>query len=251
MAVNNIKIFPYNLLAEPESIVSVTGSNDDSPASRLYDRYISLLWKYTANVALTFECDQGTPTTELPIDILIIDQHNFGNAGTMDWQYSDGDSTYIEAVTTWTQSDNDQIIKTLSTPITERYWQLLCNSAVLNPYCGEIYMSYGYEFETDINRPPQLSEAQNVKWNMSVGGLERSTLFGEARKSRTYTLNLKTSTQLTNFRTAMGYLDEYSKSFYIKDHVGSYWPCRLTSVPKEQWLTEDLTVVTMSIVEVL
>lgn len=251
---SNIKLFPYNLLAEPETIVTVTGSDTGFPASRLYDRYLSLIWKYTANVAITFEVDQGTPDTELGIDTLIIDQHNFGEGAgrTMDWQYSDGDSTYTDAITQWTQDDNSQIVKTLDSIITERYWQVLVNSAVLNPYCGEIYMSRGYEFNVDVNSPPQIYDMSNVQWNRSIGGMERSTVYGEEIRGRVYTLNLEGDTQLDNFRTCMAYLDNYGKPLYIMDHDGDYWIAKIaTNKIEEQWISDNLTRVELSLSEIL
>lgn len=223
-----ITLYTRNILET--GTVTVTGTPDTGyPESRLYDRAISLFWKDTVVEAKTFKVDQGA-TGILDVDFLAIAKHNF-NGKDMQWQHSTNDVDYVDAVTDWAQGDNNQIIKTFTPELNKRYWQVTLAS-MTNPQCSEIFMSYGYEFNVQANPRLKRRDRANVKWNMSVGGSERSTKFGDARRQRQYSLLLDSS-DLTNFQAAMDDLDEYSLPFYIKDDEGNYWMCRLTEEPQE------------------
>ena len=240
-----ITFYPYNLLEL--GTVTVTGDPDTGyPESRLYDRAVSLFWKDSALEAKNFVVDQGA-TGDKEIDFLAIEKHNFYNIA-MQWQYStDNFSADInDAVTDWTPADNTQIIKTLATAQTKRYWRVTV-ATILNPKCSEIFMSKGYTFDVD-RQGPRGGEVSNVQWNRTIGGLERSTKFGPARRVRNYSLNL-TSADVTSFLEAMSYLDDYSKPFYFKDHKGAYFMARLTSDPLEGWNHELLTGINIDIIE--
>lgn len=213
--------------------VTVTGTPDTGfPESRLYDRNISLFYKDTVSETKDFRVDQGAVDI-LAVDFLAVHRHNF-NGRSIYWQYSSDDfSSDIHTVENWTPPDNAQIIKTISSPVTQRYWRLYIYS-LTNPKCGEIFMSYGREFEAMINPVPDLKRVSNVRWNRTVGGLERSTKMGDVRRQRSYSLFLD-STDLTAFRAAMDELDEYSLPFWIKDHDGNYFLCRITEDTKEDY----------------
>jgi len=241
-----IKLYTRNILED--STVTVTGAPDTGyPKARLYDRTISLYWKDTVTEAKTFHVDQGATGNE-SVDGLFIPKHNF-NGEDLTWEYSENDSDWFDAVSGWTQGDSNQIEKTLNTALLKRYWRLTLTS-MANPRCSEIFMSYGYEFQVDFSSQPTLAEVPNVQWHMTVGGLERSTRFGDERRQRTYSLFLD-STDLASFRAAMDDLTNYSKPFYLKDHEGSYFMVRLLDVPKENFMTEGHVTMTINLIEML
>lgn len=227
-----IALYTRNILKT--GTVTVTGDPDAGfPESRLYDRAISLFWKDTITEAKNFVVDQSA-AGNLAVDFLAVHRHNF-NGAAMQWQYSNDNFSADEhdAVTDWNQGDNNQIIKTLSSPVTQRYWRVTLAS-MANPKCGEIFMSYAREFEAMIDPTPDLKRVSNVRWNRTVGGLERSTKAGDVRRARSYSLFLN-ATDLALFQAAMDELDEYSLPFWIKDHDGNYFPCRITEDIKEDY----------------
>lgn len=238
--------YPQNILED--GTVTVSGTPDTGfPESRLYDRAISLFWKDTVVGAVDFHVDQGAADTNA-VDFLAIEKHNL-NGKVLEWQWSTDDSSWTDAVTDWTQGDNAQIIKTLSTALTKRYWQVTLTS-MTNPKCSEVYMGLGYSFNLKLNPSPQKTDIDNVRWNRSIGGLSRSTKFGDARKSRTYSF-LLSAAQLTNFETMTALLDEYSKPFYIKDHDDAYWLARFASIPLFDLFDSTYTQVTVNLIEQL
>ena len=244
---SKIAFYTYNILEE--GTVTVTGDPDTGYIeSRLHDRILPLLWKDTVTEAKDFIVDQGS--TVLPVNFLAVVNHNF-DAKALTWQFSDAGSVYTSAVTDWTQSGNTQIEKTIASALTHRYWKLACAS-IANPYCGEIFMSYGYEFTIDFADPPKIEDVENIQWTKTLGGVERSTKFGQKRRSRSYLIFLN-STNLAIFRTAMEYLDDYSKPFFFKDHEGSYFMARFNGPPKENPLTDEkgVTLVQVNILEML
>jgi hypothetical protein len=155
----------------------------------------------------------------------------------MHWEWSDNDSAWNAAVTSWSQGDNDQIIKTLSTALTHRYWRVKVISAV-NPQCTEVWMGLGYEFRITYDGDPSGKPLPNVRWRETVGGMERSTKLGGVRKERSYVLpHFQNDYTLASFREAEAYLDDYSKPLYIMDHEGNYWLARIKDT-EEGYTTE-------------
>jgi len=246
-----ITLYTRNIL-ETGTLV-VTGTPDTGyPESRLYDRQISLLWKDTVTEAKTFVVDQSASGI-LAVDFLAIEGHNF-NGEDMQWQYSTTGAwagEEVDAVTDWTQGDNAQITKTAAAAQTKRYWRVTVTS-MANPKCGEIFMSFGYNFDVMVEPRSERTSLDNVSWRRTVGGPERSTKFGDIRRSRSYGLVLD-SADLTLFRAAMSDLDEYSKPFYILDDEGAYYTCRLTDIPIERPLTgtNNEKQVVLNIIETL
>jgi len=227
-----IALYTRNILET--GTVTVTGDPDDGfPESRLYDRAISLFWKDTITEAKNFVVDQGA-AGNLAVDFLAVHRHNFSGVD-LQWQYSnDNFSADInDAVTDWNQSDNSQIIKTLGAALTQRYWRVAMAS-MANPQCGEIFMSFAREFEATLDPMPSVKRVSNVRWNRSVGGMERSAKMGDARRARSYSLFLD-ATDLTLFQAAMDELDEYSLPFFIRDHDGNYFLCRITDDIQEKY----------------
>lgn len=116
--------------------------------------------------------------------------------------------------------------------------------------CTEIFMTYGHEFQVRFDDPPSGLKQANVSWNETIGGIERSTKYGDRKRRRRYALFLD-ATNLAAFRTAMDDLDEGSKSFFIEDHEGDVWLCRLVSDPKEKYLTPGTTPLIIEVIEKL
>lgn len=221
---SDITIYPQNILED--GTVTVTGTPDTGyPEERLYDRALDLYWKDTATQAFTFHVDYGSA---IEIDALFIDKHNF-NSCAMQFQYSANDADWSDAVTDWTQGDNNQIAKVMGSSQTKRYWRVTVAS-MANPKCSEVFISLGYDFPILANPNPVRTHMANVQWNRTIGEHERSTKLGLKRRIRNYSLNLSAANQ-TNFDTVITLLDDYSKPFYIKDHDGDYFLCRLTDVP--------------------
>ena len=245
---SEITLYTRNILET--GTVTVTGTPDTGfPESRLHDRAISLFWKDTVTEAKNFVVDQGA-TGNLAVDFLAVQRHNFSGAA-MQWQYSNdnfaGDSH--DAVTDWNQGDNNQIIKTIAAAATHRYWRVILAS-MANPKCGEIYMSCGRTFEVKASPAPMYGERENVQWNRTVGGLERSSKLGDERRARDYGLFLSAS-ELTDFQAAMTELDGYSKPFYIKDDEGAYFMCRLLIVPVPSGDHKTHKRIQLSVIEML
>jgi len=242
-----IKIYPYNILAE--GTTTVTGDPDSGyPEARLYDFSIDFYWKKTAAASTYFfHTDQGS--TILPVDFLAIETHTF-NGLTVHWEYSDNDSDWYAAVSSFV-SGSGQIIKTLASPLSHQYWRVRVISAT-SPRCTEIFMSRGYAFNVDFGEEPESADIDNVIWQEMLGGLERSVKLGEERKSKEYTVVLDNTAAL-NFRTAVGYMENYSRPFYFKDHEDNYWLARFQSVSRETHLTDEVGLVSrnVEVVEIL
>ena len=247
MATWTIKFYPFNLLEL--GAVTVTGTPDTGyPVSRLYDRESSLFWKDTVTEAKNFVVDQGA--TPVAVDFLAIPKHNFSGVA-MQWQYSTDNfsSSIVDAVTDWTQGDNSQIIKTLSTAQSIRYWRVTIASMV-NPQCSEIYMSKGFSFNALRDGNPTGQDQDNVQWNRTAGDVERSTKRGDKRRVRDYTFMLSAA-ELADFETVINYTDDYSKPFYIKDHRDAYYMARFLEKPHYDYNHNTHTRVKISLIEKL
>ena len=143
-----------------------------------------------------------------------------------------------DAVTDWTQGDNDQIVKEMVSAQTKQYWRVLV-SAMDVVRCSEMYMSLGYEFSIKIDPLPTLGDIPNIEKVPSVGGMNRTIKQGEKKRFRSYGLKL-TSAQLTQWQTVVSYLNDYSKDFFIKDHKDEVWLANFTQVPQEVHYGENI-----------
>lgn len=242
-----IKLFTYNILED--NAVTVTGTPDTGyPEERLYDRSIGFYWKLTASGDVVFHIDQGGGYS--PIDLLAIEKHNFSGR-VMHWEYSSNDADWYAAVTSWTQGDNLQIIKALDSSLSYRYWRVRVISAV-NPMCSEIFMSLGYPFRYRMDEAPDDIDLDNVAWEDSVGGVETANKMGDVRSILTYSIFLdEVENGLTDWTTAMSFLDGFSKPFYISDHLGNYLYVRLNEMSKLEYLTKTSGVRDVTFKEML
>ena len=243
---STITLYTPNILED--GTVTVTGTADTGyPEARLWDRSISLFWKDTATAAQVYHVDQGA-SGAIAIDFLAIPKHNW-NGEDIQWQWSTNDAAWNDFATDWTQGDNVQIIKTKTALAAKRYWRVTVTS-MSNPKASEIFMSKGYTFTVNANPEPTFLDVDNVQWNRSVGGIERSTKFGDKRRTRSYSLFLD-STDKTNFRVAMAYLDHYTKPFYIRDHEDNYFMCRLQSISPESYDQSSHVIYNIQVIEEL
>ena len=243
---NDITLFTKNLLED--GTVTVTGTPDTGfPESRLYDRAVSLYWKDTATAAYTFHVDQGAAISD-DIDFLAIEKHNF-DGEDMQWQWSTDDAAWSDAATDWTQSGNAQIIKTIGSALNKRYWRVTVSS-LSNPQCSEIFMSEGLTLDLLYSPGPSGKHVSNIRWQRSMGGLERSTKKGARRRQRAYPMFLSAA-ELTSLRAAFDNLDELRKPFYIKDHEDDYWMARLMDDPTENWDNISNKHITLNLIEQL
>jgi hypothetical protein len=242
-----VKLCTYNILEE--GTVTITGTPDTGyPESRVYDRSKRFYWKVTGSDTYEIEVDQGG--TILDVDTLVVEGHNFSGL-TLTWQWSDNGSSWTTAET-WAQSDNNQIVKTLTSALNHRYWKLIVASAT-NPQCAEVFMSYGYPFSIRFDQPPSGDDVDNVNWVLTYGGFERSDKRGDKRRRRIYNVfhdDSMSEGTLANHRTAVGYLDEYSKPFYIIDHESDCWLAKLLTFG-ERYMTEGSTERQLEVVEQL
>jgi len=244
---DTIILYTRNILET--GTVTVSGTPDTGyPESRLYDRAISLFWKDTVTESKTFHVDQGA--SPLAVDFLAIAKHNFSGED-LAWQYSTDDFSgdINDAVTGWSQADNEPIIKTIGSSLTKQYWRITLTS-MENPQCSEIFMSCGHEFDIMAAPGARAVNVTNVRWQRTVGGTERSTKLGNRRRQRTYPLFID-ETSLGYLRDALDDLDEGRRPFYIKDHEGEYWTARLIDDPLESWDHRTHKHVTLNIIEIL
>ena len=243
-----VTFYPYNILES--GTVTVTGDPDTGfPESRLYDRAISLFWKDTVTEAKNFVVDQGA-SGNLAVDFLAVHRHNFSGIA-LHWHYSSDNFSADEhaAVPDWTQGDNNQIIKTFAPALTQRYWRV-AHASIATPMCGEIFMSKGYSFNAMRDLNPTGRDMDNVQWNKTIGGMERSTKFGDKRKTRVYSFWLSPS-EYTDFLTVKSYLNDYARPFYFKDHKDNYFLAKFEGMPEENFNHNTHTLVTINIIEML
>jgi len=183
--------------------------------------------RWTANFSPP---DVPYPLPDWPgVDFLAIFRHNFSGRA-MQWQHSDNGADWTDALADWTQPDNEAIIKTLPAAVNHKHWRVTLAS-MQDPRCGEIFMSCGRSFEVKSRPAPAFDELDNVQWNRSIGGLERSTKFGDVRRQHEYNLLLSPADQV-EFKAALAELDHYSRPFWIKDTEGDHWLCRLSGPPR-------------------
>jgi hypothetical protein len=247
MAKWEISFVPYNLfeLGTPD----ITGTPDTGyPEERLYDRSRLLYWKDTGTGALTFKVDQGA-TGNVAADILICTGHNF-DGEDIDWQYDDDDSGYTDAVTQFSATTAD-IVKTISSAQTQRYWQMLVSS-MTDPQATELCIGLRYTFEVDRAGAPTIGRIANVQWADMVDGGSRATKYGPAKKPFQYLLMLD-ATDLASFVAMDAYFDDYEKPFWFIDHLGDHYLVRFANPQRPfdvVYQQENNTQIAINLIEI-
>ncbi len=244
-----IRILPFNVLSLDTSAVAVTSTPDSGyPEVRLYDHSIDFYYKRTATGDWEVICDQGAGVDWPVVNTLIIDKHNF-TGRTIAWEWSTDGGSYFDMVDSWVQGDNLQIVKESAITTAYRYHKLTVTGAV-NPKVTEIYMGGYYEFKVRFDEPPEESDIDNVVWQSTLGGIERSTKLGDVRRGRNYSVFLYPE-KLIEWRELVAYLDQYSKPFYIKDHEDDYWFGRFKTLPLGSFITEQQQEKEIELLEIL
>lgn len=152
------------------------------------------------------------------VDCLIVPGgHNLKNM-TLKIDYSDNYYTWTQLVAEWTQSDNDQIIKSFELN-TNRYIRLTIYSSVM-PQVAELFLGPSYTFEENPNLPYGPFDPEfNVENRVVSGGADRFLIHGDAKRRRFYDCTLKRETQKAS---ALMLNDAWagSKPFWLCDHDG-------------------------------
>ena len=242
------EFFPFNALELGSLSVNQT-ADSGYPEARLFDRAISLYWKATLSGEFNFDLNQSG--TVHPIDFLAIARHNL-TGKTLNWLYSptndySGDSN--EATTPFSVADNNPIVKRIASPVTCQYWRVN-GAALVNPQIGEIFMSRGFAFNCLRDSNPYGGDVDQVQWNQSLGGVERGSKLGAKKRVRNYTFMLS-DTEFADFETVVGYLDDYSKPFFFKDHADNYFLARFDEMPSFDFNHNVYTRVGVRILEML
>lgn len=236
-----LRLVSKNILED--GTLTVTGGTAQSsyPASRLYDWSKNFLWKVVTGSSIeaaediVIHVDYGAATA---VDTLFISNHNF-DGYDMQWQWSANDADWNDAVTDWTQSGSGDIVKTLTSSQSARYWRVTIDGADLE--CGEIVMGLADEFNVQTRPVPRHTKLINVVWSKSVSGQERGIKMGDARRVRTYTLRLD-STDLASFQTIIDdNLNQMSRPMLMRDKDENWFLARFDSVPSLEYLLQDNT----------
>jgi hypothetical protein len=169
----------------------------------------------------------------------------------MEWQYSSDGAAWTDAIADWSPSASMPFVKTAPLSVTKRYWQVTIAS-MSNPRVSEIFMGPAYTFNAQRSTKPTGELASNVQWNRTVGGLERSTKFGQTRRRRTYTVWLdEQESQLSDLEEAISYLGGLSKPFLFRDHLENYFLARFETDPFYDFDHADRTHLTLNFIEML
>ena len=157
--------------------------------------------------------------------------------------------SWSDAVTDWTQSGTDDIVKTLGSSQTKRYWKVTVSS-ITNPMAGEIIMGLAYEFDILARPDPVAGDLSNVAWTRSIGGQERGIQIGGKRRLRTYGVSLNSS-ELSSFRQIVEDIEDYSKHFLFKDADGEWFLARFEVPPQEIYYNISETRLHLRVMEAL
>jgi hypothetical protein len=206
-----------NLLED--GTVTVTGSATDYPSYRLYDRLLGPDWKAATTTTQTIHVDQGG--SPVAINTLAIPTGHNLNGLTCDWQWSENDVDWTNAVPQWVQSGTGIIIKTASTSLTKRYWRMVVTSPGIAIEIGELFMTLFYEFTAQPSYDGSgIGYERNVVRSESIGGIAAYLRQGEPRRALTYRIGVIAGTELSTFQSWDNAWDG-CKPFLFQDHLGN------------------------------
>jgi hypothetical protein len=207
------------------------------------------MWLATSTATQTIHCDQGAGGTQA-IDTLVIPAgHNLSGC-TMAFQYSDNDSDWFNAVTGWSQSDNEIIVKQASASSTHRYWRVTIADATAASYCAEVFITLLYTFPDMLmpQNPTRLKDRHALRIT-SYSGIPHYIKQGDSKIGWSGSIMLKTSTQITNFESFLAAWDGY-KAFFITDSASEQYLAELIEEPERSYLATEKLLVRMSLREV-
>lgn len=241
---SKVKFLCYNILEE--GTVTVTGEDSGYPKARLYDRSLGFYCKYSTAGAFYVNITGNS----LAVDTLIVEGHNFDGL-TCYWQYSDNGSAWTNAVSSWTQSGNGQILKQLTSAITHAYWRFYFTDSE-QFQATELFMGRTNQLPVIWNSQPRLRDVDDVLWERTYGGVDHSLRVGPKRKYRTYQAFAdRINYPIATLRSDMEYLDDYSKPLYFIDHESNCFLAKFDgSLPEEGHMNEGLLTFDFSVLEI-
>ena len=191
-----------------------------------------------------FTCDQGSSVSD--VDTLWVSNHNFTDT-YCSWEYADDTASWTIGEA-WTQTDNTDILKTLGSTQSKRYWRLTVSGAV-NPQIAELFMGDGTSFEIQVSPDPSLTHDSRVIWTQSVG----SQAYGIklAVKKRRVGYNLRVSDAVkTSMDVVTSNSDDFARPMLVRDRDDNYSLMRFERPPTYRFINPGLTDIDLNLVEV-
>lgn len=195
--------------------------------------------------------DQGTTSKE--VDTLVVPSGHVLTGLYCQLQYSTDDSIWTDAVTDWTQSGSSQIVKTMSSAQTKRYWRMYITAASSwgeAPELGEFYLTKMY---TVVSQPKyNLTEAyvSNIKRLEADSWKTENIINSTYRRKIDYEFPYCSSTEKAVFEDLR---DEclFKKPFFITDHQGDQYFVELLEDMIIEPITPDHYNIKIKLMEVL
>jgi len=162
-----MKIGYHNILTAVTSTITASTEATGGEKENAYSYRESDFWTPTAVPAWLKSTDSGTAT----VDYFCMYAHDFTGTGSVVLQWSDNDSTWNDAFTVLTPTDNTPVFETF-TSSAHKYWRVYITGGVQS--IGII--SYGVRldmpFELSVGyKPLSLSQTRTPKHNISATGL--------------------------------------------------------------------------------
>lgn len=241
---SRVKFLCYNILED--GAVTVTGVDGGYPKERLFDRSLGFYCMYSAVSAYVVSVNQST--APLIVNTLIIEDHNLDGVAVT-WDHSANGSSWTTSES-WTQSGTGQIVKQITTPVTDNYWRVSMGSHAFQ--ASEIFMGRALSVPVVWSNAPAFSEVADVERQRTYGGVDHFIRIGPKRKQRSYSVFMdRVDYPVATFATDLEYLDDYSKPFYLIDHEDSCFLADFSlSPPSSDHLNEGLLEFNISVVEV-
>lgn len=218
-----------NILDEETSVVTVTSQATGYDSYRLYDRVFGRQWVASSTATQTIHIHQPGL---LPVKDLIIPSGHLLSGCTLAWQYSDDNSNWSSAITSWVQSGDSEIKKSLSLSLVHAYWRLVISGASSAPQAGEVWMGVLRTFTASMAAS-------------SIYRLEDLTITQQSLYSKTPVfVNLGTSKYYLSGKTVpigsseRSYFEDWfsvwsgCKPFYFEDHRGNGYFAMFISKPE-------------------
>jgi hypothetical protein len=207
----------YINILETGSVSLTAGTADPNyPLARLYDRDPGKVFQTTAAVTTQINCTQSGSQ---PVDsVLIPPGHNLSGMSLQALYYN---GTSWVAVATWTQPDNNIIVKSWA-PVTASQWMLIISSPSIIPQIGELFFSSTYTWERNPQRPSgEYDDIFNVESKTTASGRDRFLVHGALKRQRKYSQTMASATQKSSIQA---FWDAWggNKPFFLCDHEGNW-----------------------------
>ncbi len=198
--------------------ITVTTENTDYPKWRLYDRDVGKLYKGTSTATHIIHIDQGASPI-YDVDTLIIAAgHNLATA-TIQFQWSDNDADWNDAVTDFAAVAG-QISKEAPSAITHRYWRVHIVSPPANPEIPEIFIGEKLELQAIVRWGYLDGQRGNVERTEALSGIPHFLQLGVDREYRSYSFRVYSSSVADAIDAFL--LHSRYRGFWVKD-LDSVW----------------------------